>query len=637
MDTLWSDEQGQLFAIADTYSGRKILQINVETGTTQALCGIDSTVFVEEYVVISQCFYWKGIIYVSVMPNGWEALSTLYAFDTTTGAGRLIGQYNTISLALNKDGMILGITDEFSRMELIQIDPSTSQSSVLSILPVGTSNLYCDANTEQIAYYGSPIVYLKKTDEKPVPATYLPTALWMNRSKATILGNVYIICEGSILRYATVDAAIALDESAFLNIASSGMDLPLYADFRQARPDIPLRSYDLSTTPADIAQTIRSGESDIDLFMTYQFVAGYSELLTKGFCYDLSASESITGRIGEMYPKLASSLVADGKPVAYPMEVFVNPFFTLSYLPDALEKTRLLPQNLPTNLNDWLTQMIALHEAGDMDDLRLFDGSNSEQSEQVLSFVVESYAAYYAAENEPIEYNSSLFTTLMEKTDKLIQLINSSPEKPGDASILFEITAAPLYANSSNFTPLIFLPLSLDEGLPLRLTVSMAVFIINPLSERKEAALEFVSFAAEQNSSALDEMMLFQSMDEPVESPYYASTIERYENERELLNSAMKKALSDKDDFAIQMYKEQLTQLEAEIAYADFMRWEVSPELLAQYKLYGDSFYTMKSIFSEIFDYAEARQLYDRYLSGEMSWQQFQTALHQRAQRVQHE
>jgi len=402
---LFTGDDGQLLALGGSSENAKILRclINGQVLSMTEVCTLKLPDAENNFVY--NAFYQQNMIFV-VLLNRHTGQETLYAYDIASQQEWVWENCPVQHIALYQDKLLLGTQrDAGMKNNLVSLDIVTRQTSIVTALPGPVEMLAYSKSKDEIAYLRRPIVYMGPLSGTKTEQGYLPVVSYYP-DKGILTGNDYFaLADGKRLLWTKMDPTFSTTSGKFLTIADYESESNATRLFRLDNPGVPVISRDVSLMPADIAQVIRSNDTDTDIYVVRTAYPGYSSLLSKGYCTDLSSDSNLTALASNIPEPLLKGLMYDGKIVAFPVDIsFGNMAF--SYSPEALAAMGMTEEVMPGNLTDFLSLLIEWYESGKMDEVRLFD--YDEPDYLLAHFLLRYYTEYYeVSQEEPLCYQGN--------------------------------------------------------------------------------------------------------------------------------------------------------------------------------------------------------------------------------------
>lgn len=311
---------------------------------------------------------------------------------------------------------------------------------------------------------------------------------------------------------------------------------------------------------SSIVDDMMNRSSDVDVYILPTTSANFEAIRTRGYIADLSGSEALTQLGDRMYETVREQLSVDGKLAMLP----VSSTFWVPYIKTAaLEKLGLTAADVPTNWPDMLDFIAGLKDKLPEDgSVHLFDLYMTDSSVRwnLFNLIFQCYQQTLNEDSNAVtaqemtEILNKLgqidFTALGQPTEEEVQSEDYAPEYTDDG-YLFELSMGmSLQEITKEQTPLV---LSLTANTPRYLMTEGSVAFINPFSEHKDLALEFMEALA-QNMTTEDLAICCEDVTEPVKNSYYEQGIA---NLQEWVDQC-KNQLENCEEVDRQDYEEQL-------------------------------------------------------------------------------
>ena len=336
--------------------------------------------------------------------------------------------------------------------------------------------------------------------------------------------------------------------------------------------------YQLNT---DILQDMMNKDGNTDIYVVDYAGRQFRALRDRGYLTAMEGNQQLEEYVERMYPFFRDALKQDGKLVAVPINVFGSSIGVSMKTWKMLGGTE---EDLPKTWNqfmDWLEKDLPERIAGTEARVTMYDKSNFYWN--VKSALITQYQARVNSSEGKELYNSPLLTEPMKRLDNLDWAALKIPEDEMN-SFLWESDNPPLLIpdQSPCFTtwgdwgkPL---RLSFAEGEDPIIPVQLMVAIINPYSEHKEEAMEFLALTLKKLDTA-GQYSLFADMTEPIEKN---DTKDWYKNVTETIAEVQKKLETAEGEQKIEL-ETQLQMYNDELDYLESSRWVMDPQRIEDY------------------------------------------------------
>lgn len=562
--------------------------------------------------------------------------NSLYRISLSDGSATLVTKNYFSGLTLHADGRLLTrywnqqeaySTEEIIMPALALIDPASGEYETLCSLP--------SASCTGIAVDGE-YVYLSDTSHvyrydasfaAPELVAYLTPVYSSDNTAALVFGGQYYVAswdDESGVKSTSTDPSLL--PSTVLRIAGGFYDTELLGGFCAAHPEIAVELEDTYYYQAeDIRQNMTSGDSACDLYALYFTEGSYDALRRKGYCADLSSSETLMAAVDSMYPFVQDVLTQDGKLHAVPLNVSAT---TIGYYTAALDKAGLTADDLPTSLWGLLDFIEVWYEdyADEYPEIQLFEYSTDDYS-TLLNLIFEAQMAACDREGTALTLDTPVVSKLLSRLEQLKPILQETSSSDGETMVFDADSPGALFSSyadclpnryghnpSYEATPLL---LSLDEGMEPALHMNLSGMILNPASKNAEAAITFLEYVVE-HMPADRRIALEPGYNEPLEYEYYAS------NKKNIADwiSEMEESMANASEEEKAMYEDNIQYARESLQSLEDERWAVDEEDIAAYRSLAVALVvpTSNPFYGES---AKMTSLLQRFSDGQLSADQF--------------
>ncbi|MCH5286580.1 MAG: hypothetical protein J1E43_04090 [Christensenellaceae bacterium] len=497
------ESDGKLYAL-NAYSGR--------IGTVDGE-GVHWTADFDGSVLVTSdgWTYWTqhkvtldGALYLLVDRNALGV--QVIRIDLTSGAVNLFNAPDAITMCAQGDRLLLIRMpwDEEAMMggdmSLIAMDPGSGEITELPVqLPNNEDWSMGLAATEDAVYILTNAVFYMSRDGEAFEALQQGPDYTMEMRALPQGAMAY--------RAMGVNACTLAEEPADekLVVRGNGFMDEIRSAFMAKHPGALLQLLDGSVNAADVADRIRGGDTETDVFVV-RVDAAFGTLIEKGYAAPLDDHPVIAASAEKMFPVIRSALTdSQGRLMAYPEMVDVD---TWGY------NAELWPQHfagreMPTTYLELFQMMREFLEDDDGD--YFFDMYSYPT---MIKYVIDAYVAAHGDETvfsspalrEPLNLLAEVQQTLRERrldswdVYEIYSELDDSYHCLLWRTVAYSDNQASLGYNDHSF----FLTV---DGEPSTQTYMYAL-IVNPLSERQELAKDFVAVFARPDMSPVRYAML---------------------------------------------------------------------------------------------------------------------------------
>lgn len=605
--------------------------------------------------------YYEDESYVRYAEQSCCIDGTLYVLsygssDMEVCAVPLDGGYSTVlediegprGMTSYKDGQVLFMLYDYSDNNVgprfIAYDPETEETTEICSLPSQNysypSGIAYSAETDRLYYMmaGSVVELNLETGEtqevNDVPVDY------GNNNAVVLPGGYYVVSSYEAVIVRNVDPAqkaqirLKVYDSTYNNTINQA-----YYAFGNVRGDVSVSVSTEYLQPSQLIESMMNQSADYDIFVLTSSDEAFNSIYSRGYMTDLSQSEAVAELFTQLYPQIAESLSYEGAPVAVPIAAYGN---ALGVVNDALEKSGLTMADIPTNWYDLLDNLDELQARLEDTGVTLFYNwyTQNDLKMQLFSCILQDYLLYMNAVDPEMGFNTDVLRSVLAKLDEVDFAALGLPEGYEDEdgatvsyyieseSILFETyvgcTIGDYY---SGYTPLL-LSLTPDTDAYLRLEVTAA--FVNPYSENKDAAIEFLECAL-QNMGTGEWATLCDVEVEPVRSSYYQEALESAQDDLENWKQALEEA-EEGDKQEIEGY---IADNEEWLQRIDEFYWNISPTAIEWYRSNDD--HLAVSSYNVLYgneSSSEVSAYINQYYEGEISATQMLEAMDKKLQMI---
>ena len=427
-----------------------------------------------------------------------------------------------------------------------------------------------------------------------------------------------------------IDVSAAREQKPVFRVSCGGTEIAVEAldEMRKLHPELQIVPDRKIITDSEITDAFLKKDAGVDVYILRMSSAAFDTLYRRGFLPEITAPDAVA-KVAKMYPAIREAVTKDGKLIALPSGIAVTSG-TAGLNRDGLKGLGVDPSKFPTDWNGYLKKMEEVgKKANASDEYRSFEGLNRKD---VISSFLPLILTTYARDKRDSGLGRYNTPALAETLNTLLKLDYSgmgipdnddeaSPDASDKQRIFTELssTECGMNVNQNCPQPLTVLPDG-KPGLPLDITVA----IINPASGHPEAAQDFMNILQKH----LDKRTSYTFSDEenePVKDPTLQTMLEDFEKEIKQIEQALEKASG--------LEKEELTEkLEEQRMLTDMFKdsqWLISKESLENFRKNADKLYP---VFYDFANGAEAEELKNQLLGGEITVERFLQTLDEKAE-----
>ena len=630
------DEEENCYLYSSVYpAGDRLFRIAAVSGEdgvnatllVEVIVGEDGSFALGDYVEMGDALleeYGDGYYGVNTPSSTCFVDGVLYGMLWTMNGRELIAidvnEGDVDTMPLDSDGEIMSVTaydegrllmvevnyDEEPRVNLLVYDIGEEEMTALGTLPALGYNTpagicYDEARARMYYVMGGSVWRVDVSDDgvgEPEEFGDMPLELWSDAG-AVMLGDLYVIsCYYGVLgRDVTVEQLperhMIIANYGYLDQFSSA-----YFDFTAKHPEymVSIRN-DSDGKESELLQNMLSGSTDVDIYTMRVSSERYDALLEHKYMAPLSESESLSALVSSMYPALSELASKDGELYAVPMQMYSRATAMNEEL--LTGKLGYDKDELPTTFVE-LFELIADLSSGkleEMPELQLFGPGHTRSDAQYSAFsnMFTYYLLWLDADEANLGRSGEVLLKLCEAFEEIDWDGFGLPEENEDdgvwewnpENIVMERTSLSIYSYGYE-DHMSIMPLALTEGEAVMFPAEVTLAFVNPYSENREDAIEYLEMAA---GLIREEGLIAMSPEhnDPIENSYYQENLDWYEKYIGDLEESLAKAEADEDDESVASFTESLESARENMErFKEEGRWDVSPESIAAYREFAE-------------------------------------------------
>ena len=357
------------------------------------------------------------------------------------------------------------------------------------------------------------------------------------------------------------------------------MDAAYYA-FAAEHPGIPVKLLDRYMSDKQILEAVMTRSDAVDIYCMFVNEGAYAALLDRGF---LGAMDELLPFTKDMLPQIRSCIEREGHLVALPYEFSASGGFT--YDAEAMGKLELSEDDLPqtwSELFDLLNTWVECYSKS-FPEISPFPPSQMQELKPWLFYrLYNEYCTYLDSLEEVPSFDTALFNRLLTSFEAvdfdLLQSVYGEGYDwlEGKALLGQNDDVGFVAVRESANVPF---PLALEAGVGPYYGATLSVYIINPFTKNRDAAIAYLSAAA-RHMDVYTRYSLVPGEAVPTRGEDYEAIRDNFKNEIALLKQQLDAAEgSQKTDLQLR-----ISELENRWARVDEKLWTVNDELIARYQ-----------------------------------------------------
>lgn len=584
-------------------------------------------------------------LYVLSIDDSYES-TALMEFSLKDGACRVIFENSNIRGVLPyKDGQflaVMGVGEHFwsAELALATFDLASGATTKVADMNIGSNNLLgiaYDIERDWLLYVtGGQIYRVEGLDMST--ARIVNNMPILDSSTLTSLGRLlpgdrYLLYDYENVYIRNINPSQLPERT--LKIKGYAEANAAYRAFSDAHPETSVivdNTYSGSAGD-DLINAMMARDSSVDVYLLGLSSREYGALSERGFLQELT-DPAIVEEVGKLYPVVQEALTSNGKLVAVPYEIRSDSVF--GYNKSVLEKLGLTEEQLPKT---W-SQMIELlarwgdEYQTDFPELSPLDPSYlAEIRRRLMNMILENYMKGMDAGE--MRFDTPILRDTLKKLEEAdfsaIEIEESEDGYSWDGdTVLFTDWAQVGLTDWGSSSYEVTWPLAFEEGADASVSMELNVMVINPFSENKDLAEEYLKYVMQNMKISMR-----TSLDPNQNEPYREVGYEVNRREAQRYFESLKKSRDSAAEEDKKMYDETIAEYEKYLAeYED--RWAASAEDIANYRemaktLTINRYSPMQSGNEEII------ALINRFSDGQMPVEGFVSAMDQKLRMMQME
>ena len=393
--------------------------------------------------------------------------------------------------------------------------------------------------------------------------------------------------------------------------------------FAMQHPEIAVQGTSMEEDALIDAILTQNPFPDVFCLVTYR-EAAYRNLRDRGYLSPIDDAE-VEQFAAQLHPDIVDAITVDGAICAVPTHLYPASMYginlelweshSLGALPQTwLELARLFgkwPEIARANPDLTLFSIQDLENMG----YASADGLRS----LLLAGIVSKYEFYRQDQAEFMGYDTPLFREIMTAYEAVdFDALYESIVSGGEDALLTPSYRADLLTwdfNEADFSPL---RLTMRQDEAYRMPAGIEVIVVNPFSENKQAAMEFLRFAIDQIDD-VERIKMIPALDGPLRPDGYEEEVAAMQAEIDFLTE---QAANGEGDARVAA-EAQLAQAQSALERYQAEVWLVPERALSEYRALSESMFIEYATELNQEEQENVYELRARYMNGELPLEQF--------------
>lgn len=561
------------------------------------------------------------------------------ATGLTLEIDELTGAY---TIAPYKDGKMLALLydgEVDASAKLVSYDPANLSADTLCEIAVENYNtplgLAYDAQTDTVYCVRSgeicPIDLQTGTIGEGV--TEMPLEAYSGAPGCILDGGYYAYCgEGAAVRNLDptqkAQTKLRVNDSFWSDSVNSA-----YYKFANTHGDVSVVLSREYSEVENLIENMMNRDDRVDIYVLATSNSVYEALFNRGYLMELDGNEKVKALVDSMYPSIREKLSTNGHLVALPLSAYS---WSVGINEQALAKLGMKIEDVPDNWSDFLDFLAGLEGKLNAENgvHLLYSGyTDSDVRYELMNMILMDYQYYVNDTNPDMGYDTPLVHELLEKLEKIDFTALGCPSDTDDETynldaydeesvLMTSSTGCNIGNFYSTFTPVL---MHVTKDVPSYLVLDTTVLVVNPFTKNADAALAFVGEVVD-NLTTQTRYSIIPDLNDPIRGDQNQAALNELKEELDAMRSEYESAPADeKQSLELDIQEEEKT-----LAYAEANNWDVSPTELEWYRAHDDNI--IVSIYNWLYpdttsdeedggiaQTAEAEELMDQYLNGQIS------------------
>lgn len=508
------------------------------------------------------------------------------------------------SISPYTEGKLLMVVLDYDKdpMETIlyAYDVEAEEATQLGILPQENYYTPCaiayDAARNKIYYTLSGSVWRMDISEEGLGEAEefgdMPLSIY-DSDVGIVIGDLYVVSssDGVIGRDVTIDK---LPEQK-LRVADGTYAEPIrnaYYGFTDKHPEY-MVSITHDTSTDTLLQSMMNRDSSVDIYALRSNESALQALLNRGYVAELEGSEVISTAMAEMYPYIQDACMKDGHIYALPIEGYSD---AMGINVNCLKKLGYTEEDIPTNWVDLLKLIGDIADSGrleEMPEITVGDPyyTRTWYRESMFTRMIEDFFLWLDQDEENVKRSSEVLMQLCSAFEAVNWDGLGYPEEQEDGMYDYSEENILLQQQSMYITSLQYatesvqmLPLAMVPGEEPLMGIQMEFAIINPFSEHKDEAIQYLE-EAWQCVEKTQKMEFCPNLNEPVENAYYEETLKSIQDYLDEMKKQLEETTDEEEREIIQANI--IAEEEYMEEYRTTRKYSVSEEHIQTYRTYA--------------------------------------------------
>lgn len=582
-------------------------------------------------------------IYALSYGDSLELLS-LDLDSATVDAMTLDTDYQIDSISPYTEGKLLMIGSNYNvdpvETALLVYDTQTEEITELGKMPrdgYNTPSAICYDEARSKVYYvlsGSVWRMDISDDGFGTPEEFgdMPLESYSN-SVAVMMGDWYILSsyDGVVGRDVTLDK-MPPQRLRIINSNYAESIKTAYYAFTDKHPEYMVSISD-NLDESTLLQSMMNRDSSVDIYTISSSSSALSALMNRGYLAELGSSEKLTAAVDSLYPFIQDFCKKDGQLCLMPFSGYAT---GLTMNTKALtEKLGYTQEDVPTSwkqLFELINDIAVNKKLEEAPEVSFVMAGYTQQDlrNMIFSNMMSDYYTWLDQSEENLTNGTPVLLELCEAFEKVDWSGLGLPEEYSEdgwmsdgimkESVLIDFNSVDVTSYVGADQDRVICPLSVVDGEEPVIGMTLTLAFVNPFSENKEAAIEYLEDAWDANGRT-NRILMDPNDNEPVVNAYYEQNLKEIQNN---IDQQKKSLETMTDEETREMTQNGINSMEEWLEeYKERGKYDVTPEQIAKYREVAGKMAVAKS---DIYGGDSYDQMY-QYVDGAITASQFAAQL----------
>lgn len=566
----------------------------------------------------------------------------------TVDAVTLDTDYQIDSISPYTEGKLLMIGSNYNvdpvETALLVYDTQTEEITELGKMPrdgYNTPSAICYDEARSKVYYvlsGSVWRMDISDDGFGTPEEFgdMPLESYSN-SVAVMMGDWYILSsyDGVVGRDVTLDKMppqrLRIINSNYVESIKTA-----YYAFTDKHPEYMVSISD-NLDESTLLQSMMNRDSSVDIYTISSSSSALSALMNRGYLAELGSSEKLTAAVDSFYPFIGDFCKKDGQLCLMPFSGYAMGLtMNIKALTEKLGYTK---EDVPTSwkqLFELIDDIVVNKKLEEAPEVSFVMGGYTQRDlrNMIVSNMMSDYYTWLDQSEENLTNGTPVLLELCEAFEKVDWSGLGLPEEyPEDGwvtnawmsddmkkSVLIDFNSVDVTSYVGADQDSVICPLSVVDGEEPVIGMTLTLAFVNPFSENKDAAIEYLEDAWDANGRT-NRILMDPNDNEPVVNAYYEQNLKEIQNNIDQLKKSLETMTDEETRETMQNNINSMEEWLEE--YKESGKYDVTPEQIAKYREVAGKMAVAKS---DIYGSDSYDQMY-QYVDGAITASQFAAQL----------